>query len=118
MLLQRIEENSIMTLKLRGLPYSVRLLDRNEKQASKEDIAKFFSPLVVPRTGDGSPSVVIGQDTMQRPSGEAFVTFSCVEDCKEGLKYHMRHLGKRYIEIFPLFNKEYYRKSMCMYWCV
>ena len=42
---------------------------------------------------------------------EAFVSFYCVEDCKEGLKYHMKHLGKRYIEIFPLFNKEYYRKS-------
>ena len=39
------------------------------------------------------------------------MSFCCVEDCKEGLKYHMKHLGKRYIEIFPLFNKEYYRKS-------
>lgn len=31
MLLQRIEENSIMTLKLRGLPYSVRMRDVNER---------------------------------------------------------------------------------------
>ena len=65
---------------------------------------------MVPKGADGQPSVVIGQDNLQRPSGEAFVTFACVEDCMEGLKYHMRHLGKRYIEIFPLFNKEYYRK--------
>ena len=55
--------------------------------------------------------MVIGQDSLQRPSGEAFVTFASVEDCEKGLGYHMKHLGRRYIEIFPLFNKEYYRKS-------
>ena len=55
--------------------------------------------------------MVIGQDSLQRPSGEAFVTFAAVEDCEKGLRYHMKHLGRRYIEIFPLFNKEYYRKS-------
>lgn len=113
MLLDRIEENQIVTLKLRGLPYTVGSEERDEWQATKEDIAGFFAPLMIPRMADGSPSVIIGQDSLQRPSGEAFVTFGCVEDCKEGLKYHMRHLGKRYIEIFPLFNKEYYRKSGC-----
>lgn len=34
----------------------------------------------------------------------------------EGLRYHMRHLGKRYIEIFPLFSKEYYRKCRVIDW--
>lgn len=59
---------------------------------------------------------MIGQDSLQRPSGEAFVTFASVEDCMEGLRYHMRHLGKRYIEIFPLFSKEYYRKCRVIDW--
>ena len=111
MLLDRIEENHILTLKLRGLPYTVTLLFLNHTQASKRDIASFFAPLRIPCDAAGEPTVVIGQDALQRPSGEAFVSFYCVEDCKEGLKYHMKHLGKRYIEIFPLFNKEYYRKS-------
>ncbi|KAK8827250.1 hypothetical protein WA556_000876 [Blastocystis sp. ATCC 50177/Nand II] len=101
MLAHRIEENHILTLKLRGLPYS----------ASKQDIAAFFAPLQLPRDALGEPTVVIGQDSLQRPSGEAFVTFASVEDCEKGLRYHMKHLGRRYIEIFPLFNKEYYRKN-------
>lgn len=66
---------------------------------------------MIPRDRDGNLSIVIGQDNLQRPSGEAFVTFASVGDCMKGLKYHMKHLGKRYIEIFPLFNKEYYKKS-------
>ena len=67
--------------------------------------------MVIPRDANGDLSIVIGQDNLQRPSGEAFVTFGSVNDCMTGLKYHMKHLGKRYIEIFPLFNKEYYKKS-------
>ena len=65
----------------------------------------------MPRDAKGELSIVIGQDSLQRPSGEAFVTFSSVEDSAKGLEYHLKNLGKRYIEIFPLFNKEYYRKS-------
>ena len=111
MLAHRIEENHILMLKLRGLPYSVRTPLPPHTQASKQDIAAFFAPLQLPRDALGEPTVVIGQDGLQRPSGEAFVTFASVEDCEKGLRYHMKHLGRRYIEIFPLFNKEYYRKS-------
>ncbi|CBK19971.2 LOW QUALITY PROTEIN: uncharacterized protein [Blastocystis hominis] len=101
MLQQRIVENRITTLKLRGLPYT----------ATKEEIAAFFAPLEVPRDAKGELTIVIGQDNLQRPSGEAFVTFSSVEDSAKGLEYHLKNLGKRYIEIFPLFNKDYYRRS-------
>lgn len=65
----------------------------------------------MPRDAKGELTIVIGQDNKQRPSGEAFVTFSSVEDSAKGLEYHLKNLGKRYIEIFPLFNKDYYRRS-------
>ena len=67
--------------------------------------------MVIPRDKEGNLSIVIGQDNLQRPSGEAFVTFASVEDCMKGLTYHLKNMKKRYIEIFPLFNKEYYKKS-------
>lgn len=67
---------------------------------------------MVPHDSKNELMIVIGQDNLQRPSGEAFVTFSSVEDSAKGLEYHLKNLGKRYIEIFPLFNKDYYRRSV------
>lgn len=66
---------------------------------------------MVPHDSKNELMIVIGQDNKQRPSGEAFVTFSSVEDSAKGLEYHLKNLGKRYIEIFPLFTKDYYRRS-------
>ena len=49
---------------------------------------------MIPRDKEGNLSIVIGQDNLQRPSGEAFVTFASVEDCMKGLTYHLKNMKK------------------------
>ncbi|RWS07229.1 heterogeneous nuclear ribonucleoprotein H-like protein [Dinothrombium tinctorium] len=41
-----------------------------------------------------------------RPSGEAYVEMENEEEFKKGLDYHKKHMGSRYIEVFPSKRQE------------
>ncbi|KAF3695400.1 G-rich sequence factor 1 [Channa argus] len=68
---------------MRGLPF----------QASGEDVAKFFSPLVVSKI-----LIECGPDGW--PNGEADVYFSCHQDAMSAMSRDRQHMGERYIELF------------------
>ena len=41
-----------------------------------------------------------------RPSGEAYIEMESDEDYRKGLDHHKKHMGSRYIEVFPAKKSE------------
>lgn len=80
-------ENQII-VRMRGLPFN----------ATAEQVLLFFSP-ACPVT-DGSEGILFVRFPDGRPTGDAFVLFSCEEHAQNALKKHKDILGKRYIELF------------------
>ncbi|KAJ8290979.1 hypothetical protein GJAV_G00019900 [Gymnothorax javanicus] len=81
------KENQII-VRMRGLPFT----------ATAEDVLFFFSP-ACPVTG-GKDGILFVKYPDGRPTGDAFVLFSCEEYAQNALKKHKEILGKRYIELF------------------
>uniref|UniRef100_A0A8C1A414 Epithelial splicing regulatory protein 1 n=1 Tax=Cyprinus carpio carpio TaxID=630221 RepID=A0A8C1A414_CYPCA len=80
-------ENQVI-VRMRGLPFT----------ATAEQVLQFFSP-ACPVT-DGSEGILFVRFPDGRPTGDAFVLFSCDEHAQNALKKHKDILGKRYIELF------------------
>ncbi|XP_030639288.1 epithelial splicing regulatory protein 1 isoform X2 [Chanos chanos] len=80
-------ENQVI-VRMRGLPFT----------ATAEQVLQFFSP-TCPVT-DGSDGILFVRFPDGRPTGDAFVLFSCEEHAQNALKKHKDTLGKRYIELF------------------
>uniref|UniRef100_A0A3B3T352 Epithelial splicing regulatory protein 1 n=1 Tax=Paramormyrops kingsleyae TaxID=1676925 RepID=A0A3B3T352_9TELE len=80
-------ENQVI-VRMRGLPFT----------ASAEDVLLFFAP-ACPVTG-GKDGILFVKYPDGRPTGDAFVLFSCEEHAQNALKKHKEILGKRYIELF------------------
>ncbi|KAL1464761.1 hypothetical protein WDU94_004379 [Cyamophila willieti] len=75
--------NPFMTVHMRGLPY----------KATEADIADFFKPII-------PVNILVTRDDAGRPSGEAAVEFSCVDDANRALGKHKSNIGDRYIELY------------------
>jgi inhibitor of KinA sporulation pathway (predicted exonuclease) len=76
-----------MVLRLRGLPW----------EATEGDIDEFFQTHI-----NASPTQIVMALTYQgRPTGEAFVKFATPELAQRAMSCHRKHMGRRYIEIFP-----------------
>lgn len=75
--------NSKLTLKMRGLPFS----------ATEQDIKNFFHPVSI-------KEIRLIQTAKGRPSGRAFVDFYNESDLKESLKHHKEYINNRYVELF------------------
>lgn len=73
---------------MRGLPFT----------ATQEDVLGFLGP-ECPVTG-GKEGLLFVKYPDGRPTGDAFVLFSCEEYAQNALKKHKEILGKRYIELF------------------
>lgn len=80
-------ENQVI-IRMRGLPFT----------ATAEQVLQFFSP-ACPVT-DGTEGILFVRFPDGRPTGDAFVLFSCEEHAQNALKKHKDILGKRYIELF------------------
>uniref|UniRef100_A0A672SH52 Epithelial splicing regulatory protein 1 n=1 Tax=Sinocyclocheilus grahami TaxID=75366 RepID=A0A672SH52_SINGR len=80
-------ENQVI-VRMRGLPFT----------ATIEQVLQFFSP-ACPVTDD-SEGILFVRFPDGRPTGDAFVLFSCEEHAQNALKKHKDILGKRYIELF------------------
>ncbi|KAK2815092.1 hypothetical protein Q7C36_023358 [Tachysurus vachellii] len=80
-------ENQVI-VRMRGLPFI----------ATAEQVLQFFSPSC-PVT-DGTEGILFVRFPDGRPTGDAFVLFSCEEYAENALKKHKEILGKRYIELF------------------
>lgn len=80
-------ENQVI-IRMRGLPFT----------ATTEQVLQFFAP-ACPVT-DGSEGILFVRFPDGRPTGDAFVLFSCEEHAQNALKKHKDILGKRYIELF------------------
>uniref|UniRef100_A0A671M6Z3 Epithelial splicing regulatory protein 1-like n=1 Tax=Sinocyclocheilus anshuiensis TaxID=1608454 RepID=A0A671M6Z3_9TELE len=80
-------ENQVI-VRMRGLPFT----------ATAEQVLQFFSP-ACPVTDD-SEGILFVRFPDGRPTGDAFVLFSCEEHAQNALKKHKDILGKRYIELF------------------
>uniref|UniRef100_A0A8D0CHP1 Epithelial splicing regulatory protein 2 n=1 Tax=Scleropages formosus TaxID=113540 RepID=A0A8D0CHP1_SCLFO len=81
------KENQVI-IRMRGLPFT----------ATPEDVLGFLGP-ESPVT-DGSEGLLFVKYPDGRPTGDAFVLFSCEEYALHALKKHKQILGKRYIELF------------------
>nr|XP_033790648.1 epithelial splicing regulatory protein 1 isoform X2 [Geotrypetes seraphini] len=80
-------ENQVI-VRMRGLPFT----------ATTEEVLAFFGPHC-PVTG-GKEGILFVTYPDGRPTGDAFVLFSCEEYAQNALKKHKDLLGKRYIELF------------------
>lgn len=80
-------ENQVI-VRMRGLPFT----------ATAEQVLQFFAPSC-PVT-DGTEGILFVRFPDGRPTGDAFVLFSCDEYAENALKKHKEILGKRYIELF------------------
>ncbi|XP_056134635.1 epithelial splicing regulatory protein 2 [Lampris incognitus] len=81
------KENQVI-IRMRGLPFT----------ASSQDVRAFLgseSPIT-----DGAEGLLFVKYPDGRPTGDAFVLFSCEEYAQNALKKHKQILGKRYIELF------------------
>uniref|UniRef100_A0A6A7G1A6 Heterogeneous nuclear ribonucleoprotein H-like n=1 Tax=Hirondellea gigas TaxID=1518452 RepID=A0A6A7G1A6_9CRUS len=79
-------------IRVRGLPWS----------CTEEEILKFFDPIEVKGGVDG-----IHLATKDgRFNGEALIEFDNAEDFAEAEKKHNKHIGRRYIEVFPANKNE------------
>jgi len=72
-------------LRLRGCPFGT----------TKDDVLKFFEGLDLVEGG-----VVIPNDEMGRPGGEAYAQFRSKEIAEEAMKLNREKMGHRYIELF------------------
>ncbi|XP_071670493.1 epithelial splicing regulatory protein 2 isoform X3 [Patagioenas fasciata] len=81
------KENQVI-IRMRGLPFT----------ATHEDVLGFLGP-ECPVTG-GKEGLLFVKYPDGRPTGDAFVLFSCEEYAQNALKKHKEILGKRYIELF------------------
>uniref|UniRef100_A0A8B9TN10 Epithelial splicing regulatory protein 2 n=1 Tax=Anas platyrhynchos TaxID=8839 RepID=A0A8B9TN10_ANAPL len=81
------KENQVI-IRMRGLPFT----------ATQEDVLGFLGP-ECPVTG-GKEGLLFVKYPDGRPTGDAFVLFSCEEYAQNALKKHKEILGKRYIELF------------------
>ncbi|XP_035513756.1 G-rich sequence factor 1 [Morone saxatilis] len=84
-------------VRLRGLPYS----------CTEADIVQFFSGLDIMENG----ITFVKDYSKRRNSGEAFVQFSTQEAADEALQRDRRHIGNRYIEVFPSRSNEIYSEK-------
>uniref|UniRef100_A0AAX7UYL0 RRM domain-containing protein n=1 Tax=Astatotilapia calliptera TaxID=8154 RepID=A0AAX7UYL0_ASTCA len=81
------KENQVI-IRMRGLPFT----------ATPQDVLAFLGP-ESPVT-DGTEGLLFVKYPDGRPTGDAFVLFSCEEYAQNALKKHKQILGKRYIELF------------------
>lgn len=81
------KENQVI-IRMRGLPFT----------ATPQDVLTFLGP-ESPVT-DGTEGLLFVKYPDGRPTGDAFVLFSCEEYAQNALKKHKQILGKRYIELF------------------
>uniref|UniRef100_A0A8C5BMV6 Epithelial splicing regulatory protein 2 n=1 Tax=Gadus morhua TaxID=8049 RepID=A0A8C5BMV6_GADMO len=81
------KENQVI-IRMRGLPFT----------ATPQDVLSFLGP-ESPVT-DGAEGLLFVKYPDGRPSGDAFVLFSCEEYAQNALRKHKQILGKRYIELF------------------
>ncbi|NXU54922.1 ESRP2 protein, partial [Turnix velox] len=81
------KENQVI-IRMRGLPFT----------ATQEDVLGFLGS-ECPVTG-GKEGLLFVKYPDGRPTGDAFVLFSCEEYAQNALKKHKEILGKRYIELF------------------
>merc|ERR1719209_1019045 len=72
-------------LRLRGCPFGT----------TKDDVIKFFAGLDLVEGG-----IVIPNDEMGRPGGEAYAQFRSKEIAEEAMKLNREKMGHRYIELF------------------
>jgi hypothetical protein len=81
-------KNGMAQVKLRGLPYG----------ATTQDVASFFRGF-----GAVENSIQFGFNSDGRPSGEAWVSFTRLEDARRAVREKDRnHMGDRYVELFLL----------------
>lgn len=81
-------------VRMRGLPFT----------ATHEQVLSFFSPgeglkETCPVSG-GTDGILFVRYPDGRPTGDAFVLFSCEEHAQCALRKHKEILGRRYIELF------------------
>uniref|UniRef100_G3PVF9 RRM domain-containing protein n=1 Tax=Gasterosteus aculeatus aculeatus TaxID=481459 RepID=G3PVF9_GASAC len=81
------KENQVI-IRMRGLPFT----------ATPQDVLSFLGP-ESPVTDDAEGLLFVKYPD-GRPTGDAFVLFSCEEYAQNALKRHKQILGKRYIELF------------------
>ncbi|XP_008309106.1 epithelial splicing regulatory protein 2 isoform X2 [Cynoglossus semilaevis] len=81
------KENQVI-IRMRGLPFT----------ATAQEVLAFLGP-ESPVT-DGAEGLLFVKYPDGRPTGDAFVLFSCEEYAQNSLKKHKQILGKRYIELF------------------
>uniref|UniRef100_A0A8D3D985 Epithelial splicing regulatory protein 2 n=1 Tax=Scophthalmus maximus TaxID=52904 RepID=A0A8D3D985_SCOMX len=81
------KENQVI-IRMRGLPFT----------ATPQEVLSFLGP-ESPVT-DGAEGLLFVKYPDGRPTGDAFVLFSCEEYAQNALKKHKQILGKRYIELF------------------
>ncbi|XP_068602290.1 epithelial splicing regulatory protein 2 [Brachionichthys hirsutus] len=81
------KENQVI-IRMRGLPFI----------ATSQEVLSFLGP-ESPVT-DGTEGLLFVKYPDGRPTGDAFVLFSCEEYAQNALKKHKQILGKRYIELF------------------
>ncbi|KAF3832435.1 hypothetical protein F7725_026100 [Dissostichus mawsoni] len=81
------KENQVI-IRMRGLPFT----------ATSQEVLSFLGP-ESPVT-DGAEGLLFVKYPDGRPTGDAFVLFSCEEYAQNSLKKHKQILGKRYIELF------------------
>ncbi|KAA8595451.1 hypothetical protein FQN60_010742, partial [Etheostoma spectabile] len=81
------KENQVI-IRMRGLPFI----------ATPQEVLSFLGP-ESPVT-DGAEGLLFVKYPDGRPTGDAFVLFSCEEYAQNALKKHKQILGKRYIELF------------------
>lgn len=81
------KENQVI-VRMRGLPFT----------ATPQEVLAFLGP-ESPVT-DGAEGLLFVKYPDGRPTGDAFVLFSCEEYAQNALKKHKQILGRRYIELF------------------
>ncbi|GCB63349.1 hypothetical protein scyTo_0009649, partial [Scyliorhinus torazame] len=81
------KENQVI-IRMRGLPFT----------ATAEEVLSFFGSSC-PITG-GKEGILFVKYPDERPTGDAFVLFTCEEYAQNALQKHKDMLGKRYIELF------------------
>uniref|UniRef100_A0A3Q2Z6X6 Epithelial splicing regulatory protein 2 n=1 Tax=Hippocampus comes TaxID=109280 RepID=A0A3Q2Z6X6_HIPCM len=81
------KENQVI-IRMRGLPFT----------ATPQEVLDFLGP-ESPVT-DGAEGLLFVKYPDGRPTGDAFVLFSCDEYAQNAMKKHRQILGKRYIELF------------------